>query len=163
MTPGCSKLCPPDCPSKYAKRTFLGWEVLSALLHCLPESIPMETNQDVPNQQQSHNFTPTLRCANQNPQYSYSLMISWLLPIKVWAERSHFVFLSWRAEGSPDSPLAKLYVSVFSLHACRIRSFSPAVLDAAGVYCSVVVVSPLSTYIHAIFYFLDVFLLNPSI
>ena len=27
---------PCDCPSKHAKQTFLGWEVLSAQLHCLP-------------------------------------------------------------------------------------------------------------------------------
>ena len=36
MTRGCSKLHPRDCPSKHAKRTFLGRDVLSAPLHCLP-------------------------------------------------------------------------------------------------------------------------------
>ena len=56
----------------------------------------------------------------------------WLLPIKVQAERSHFVLLPWRAGGPPDSSFAKLYVSVFSLraHPC-FRSFSPVVLDVA--------------------------------
>ena len=39
----------------------------------------------------------------------------WLLPIKVRAGRSHFVFLPWTAGWPPDSPLAKLYGSVFSL------------------------------------------------
>ena len=41
-----------------------------------PASIPMETKQDVPDQQQSLNLTPSLWCADQTPQYSYSLMIS---------------------------------------------------------------------------------------
>ena len=41
-----------------------------------PASIPMETKQDVPDQQQSFNFTPSLWCAIQTPQHSYSLMIS---------------------------------------------------------------------------------------
>lgn len=37
-----------------------------------PASLPMETKQDVPDQQQSFNFTPSLQCAIQTPQYSYS-------------------------------------------------------------------------------------------
>ena len=36
MTWTCGKLCPFFCPSKHAKWTFLGLDVLSALLHCLP-------------------------------------------------------------------------------------------------------------------------------
>ena len=56
----------------------------------------------------------------------------WLLPIKVQAEKSHFVFLPWPAGGIPDSPLAKLHVSVFSFHACPVFR-SSAVPDAAGI------------------------------
>ena len=42
------------------------------------------------------------------------------------------MFLPWRAGGLPDSPLAKLYVSIFSLRAHpRFRSISPAVQEAA--------------------------------
>ena len=36
MTGGCSKLRPPDCPSKQAEGTFLEAGYLSAPLHCLP-------------------------------------------------------------------------------------------------------------------------------
>ena len=43
---------------------------------CPPVSVPMETKQAVPDQQQSLNFIPTLWCPDQTPQYSYSLMIS---------------------------------------------------------------------------------------
>ena len=39
MTRGCSKPRPPDCPSEHAEHTFLGLDVLSALLHCL--SLPL--------------------------------------------------------------------------------------------------------------------------
>ena len=42
------------------------------------------------------------------------------------------MFLPWRAGGLPDSLLAKLYVSIFSLRAHpHFRSISPAVQDAA--------------------------------
>ena len=48
------------------------------------------------------------------------------------AERNHFVFLQWRTGGPSVSPLAKLYVSLFSLLTCPpFRSFLPAVLDAS--------------------------------
>ena len=58
--------------------------------------------------------------------------LMWLLPIKMRAEKSHFVFLPWRAGGPPDSQLAKLYMSLFSLRTrpC-FSSLFPAVLDSA--------------------------------
>lgn len=43
------------------------------------------------------------------------------------------MFLPWRAGGLPDSPLAKLYVSIFSLRAHpHFRSVSPAVQDGTS-------------------------------
>ena len=58
--------------------------------------------------------------------------LMWLLPIKVQAERSHFVFMPWPAGGPPDSPLAKLHVSVFSFRS-RPLIRSSSVPDVAGI------------------------------
>ena len=67
---------------------------------------PRGNKTNVPDQQQSLTFTPSLWCADQTPQYSSFLVISWLLPIKVGAERRRLGFLPWRAGGSPDPLLA---------------------------------------------------------
>ena len=71
-------------------------------------------------------------CWSNSPVLLFPNDLMWLLPTEVRAERSHFVFLPWRAGGSPHSPLAKWYVSVFSICARPgFRSFSPAVLGVA--------------------------------
>ena len=76
MTWGCGKLCPCDSLCKHAEGTFLGaGQALCSTSLPAPASIHMETKQDVPDQQQSFNFTPSLGCADQTHQYSYSLMI----------------------------------------------------------------------------------------
>ena len=73
----CGKQHPRDRPRKHAQWTYLGRDVLSALRHGLPPmSVPMKTKQAVPDQQQSLNFILPLWCAEQAPQYCYSLMIS---------------------------------------------------------------------------------------
>ena len=41
-----------------------------------PVSVSMETKQDVSDQQQSPNFSPSLWCADQTPQDSYFLVTS---------------------------------------------------------------------------------------
>ena len=52
-----------------------------------------------------------------------------LLPIKLRADRSHFIFLLWREGGPSDSLLNKLYVSVFFIMlSSHFRSFLPTVL-----------------------------------
>ena len=65
MTRGCSKLRPRDCPRKHAERDILvaGRARCSTSLPT-PASIPMETKQDIPDQQQSLNFTLFLQSAN---------------------------------------------------------------------------------------------------
>ena len=70
---------------------------------------------------------------SNSPVFPNDLM--WLLPIKVQAERSHFVFLLWRAGGLPDSPIAKLYVFLFITPCPHFRSFSPTMLDTAPSKC----------------------------
>ena len=75
MTGGWGKVCPPDCAGKHARRHFQGGAC--SLLLSAPVSVPMETKQDVPDQQQSLTFTPSLWRADQTSQYSYSLMVSW--------------------------------------------------------------------------------------
>ena len=54
MTWGCGKMRPRDCPSKYAERTFLGQDMLSAPASLPnPASVSMKTKQVIPYQQQS--------------------------------------------------------------------------------------------------------------
>ena len=47
----------------------------------------------------------------------------WLLPIKVRAERRHFVFLPWGAGGPPDSLLAQLCVWLFIMRRPPFQDF----------------------------------------
>ena len=146
VTWGCRELRPRDCPSKHAEWTFLGLDVLSAPLHCLPLR-PSPWKQNKMFLINSRTLTllplygtliklpsraiPTESDTTERLNWTELNDLMWPLPIKVQAERKHFVFLPWRAGGPPDSLLAKLYVSVFSLgaHPC-FRSFSPTVLDA---------------------------------
>ena len=58
-----------DCPSKYPEQTFLGQEVLSVPLHCLPLRLP-------PRKQNNAFLINSRACAIQTPQYIYSLMTS---------------------------------------------------------------------------------------
>ena len=78
MTRGCGRLCPRDCLGKHAKRTFLGQDVHALCSASLPSpaSVPMETKQDVADQQQSLNFTPSSWRGDQTPQNSNSVKIS---------------------------------------------------------------------------------------
>ena len=59
-------LRPRDCPSKHAEQDILGaGRARCSTLLPTPASIPMETKQDIPDQQQSLNLTSSLWCANQ--------------------------------------------------------------------------------------------------
>ena len=131
------RLC--DCPSKHAKQTYLGPGVLSAPLHCPPLSpSPWKQNKMFLINNRALTLLSLCGMLIKLPRIAISYDLMWLLAIKVRAERSHFVFLPWRAGGPSDSPLAKLYMRL-SFHYMltsappppRFRSLLPAVLDVA--------------------------------
>ena len=69
MTWGCGKLCPRDCPSKHAERDIL-------VSGCALRSASLPTFGSSPWKQSKIFLTNSRACANQTPQYGYSLMIS---------------------------------------------------------------------------------------
>lgn len=83
-----------------------GWACSLLCFTAGPWVHPRGNKTNVPDQQQSLNFTSSLWSADQTPQYSSFLVISWLLPIKVRAERRCLGFLPWRAGEPTDPPLA---------------------------------------------------------
>ena len=100
-----------NCPSwssEHAGQTLLGREVLSSCFTAY-SWVCLHGNKT------RHSWSTAEPALVNSPVELFPNDLMWLLPIKVWAERSHFVFL-----------LAKLYVSVFSLFARHhFRSFSP--------------------------------------
>ena len=111
-----------------------GQDKLSALLHCLPlHPSAWKKNKMFLINSRALTLLPFMVRWSNSPVFPNDLM--WLLPIKVQAERSHFVFLLWRTGGPPDSPIAKLYVCLFITPCPRFRSFSPTMLDTAPSKC----------------------------
>ena len=95
-----------------------------------PVSIPMETKQAVPDQQQSLNFISTLWCADQTPQYSYSLMISCDFYQQNAGWKEPFCLPAMESRRAPRLPACRIIcVCLFIMHSFRF--FSPAVPDAA--------------------------------
>ena len=131
--------CPRDRPSKHARQTFSGRDVLSAPFHCQPLRLsPWKQNKMFLINNRALTLLSLCGMLIKLPRIAISYDLMWLLAIKVQAERSHFVFLPWRAGGPSDSPLAKLYMRL-SFHYMltsappppRFRSLLPAVLDVA--------------------------------
>ena len=71
MTGGCSKLRPPDCPSKQAEGTFLEAGYLSAPLHCLPlPPSPWKQNKMFLINSRALACLPLYGATDQTPQYA---------------------------------------------------------------------------------------------
>ena len=125
MTWGGSKLRPCDCPREQAKQTFLGRDMLSAPLHCLPlRPSPWKQNKIF--------LINSRACANQTPQYSYSLMSSCDFCQLKYGLKGAILSSCHGGQEGPLTPRLPNYMCLsFHYVLTRFRSFSPVVLDVA--------------------------------